>query len=80
MGEILGLGITHYPALTGRVPRPLSLQRLLKDPGLPERYRTPDGWPETNCLVVRWRSGDERADCGASGRRATPANRIARSP
>src|SRR5215831_2287113 len=47
MGEILGLGITHYPALTGRVPRPLSLQRLLKDPGLPERYRTPDGWPET---------------------------------
>jgi Catalytic LigB subunit of aromatic ring-opening dioxygenase len=47
MGEILGLGITHYPALTGRVPSPISLKRLLKDPGLPERYRTPAGWPET---------------------------------
>jgi hypothetical protein len=47
MSEILGLGITHYPALTGRVARPVSLQRLLKDPGLPEKYRTPAGWPES---------------------------------
>jgi hypothetical protein len=22
------------------------LQRLLQDPGLPEKYRTPAGWPE----------------------------------
>jgi hypothetical protein len=47
MGEILGLGITHYPALTGRVANPVSLKRLLKDPGLPEALRTPKGWPET---------------------------------
>jgi len=47
MSEILGLGITHYPALTGRVAKPVSLQRLLKDPGLPEKYRTPAGWPES---------------------------------
>jgi hypothetical protein len=47
MGEILGLGITHYPSFLPRQPGPSSLRRLLKDPGLPERYRTPDGWPET---------------------------------
>jgi len=55
MSEILGLGITHYPALTGRVPRPVSLQRLLQDPGLPERYRTPAGWPE----IMRCEWGDD---------------------
>jgi hypothetical protein len=55
MSEILGLGITHYPALTGRVPRPVSLQRLLQDPGLPERYRTPAGWPE----IMRREWGDD---------------------
>lgn len=46
MSEILGLGITHYPALTPRTSRPSSLRKLLQDPGLPERYRTPEGWPE----------------------------------
>src|SRR4051812_46301883 len=46
MGEILGLGITHYPALTARTARPVSLNRLLQDPGLPEDLRTPAGWPE----------------------------------
>lgn len=47
MAEILGLGITHYPSFLPARPGPSSLLRLLKDPGLPERYRTPDGWPET---------------------------------
>jgi hypothetical protein len=46
MGEILGLGITHYPALTAKTARPVSLQRLLQDPGLPEHYRKPANWPE----------------------------------
>jgi hypothetical protein len=46
MSEILGLGITHYPGFTPRLAGPGSLRRLLKDPGLPERYRTADGWPD----------------------------------
>jgi hypothetical protein len=45
MGEILGLGITHYPALVARKATPYSLNMLLKDPGLPETLRTPAGWP-----------------------------------
>lgn len=45
MGEILGLGITHYPSFLPQVTKPSSLVRLLADPGLPERYQTPDGWP-----------------------------------
>ncbi|MFN4281581.1 MAG: extradiol ring-cleavage dioxygenase [Alphaproteobacteria bacterium] len=46
MGEILGLGVTHQPPLAGDAPRPLSLGLTLKDPGLPEKLRTPEGWPE----------------------------------
>lgn len=47
MAEILGLGITHHPAFAR--PEPFLggvMRRVLQDPGLPERYRTPDGWPE----------------------------------
>jgi hypothetical protein len=48
MGEILGLGMTHYPPLTGRDEDMATiLRRVLKDPGLPERYRNPTGWPES---------------------------------
>jgi hypothetical protein len=46
VGEILGLGITHYPPFNNKVMRPISLQRLLKDPGLPEALRQPSGWPD----------------------------------
>ena len=58
MGEILGLGITHYPALNAKTASPVSLKRLLQDPGLPERYRTPEGWPE---LMRREWGSDEGA-------------------
>jgi hypothetical protein len=47
MGEILGLGVTHYPPLIGRDENMARiLRRVMQDPDLPERYRTPDGWPE----------------------------------
>ena len=47
MGEILGLGMTHYPPLVGH-DRDMAniLRTIMKDPGLPERYRDPAGWPE----------------------------------
>jgi len=46
MGEILGLGMTHYPPLTGLDQNMASiLRRVLQDPGLPERYRDPESWP-----------------------------------
>jgi hypothetical protein len=47
MGAILGLGVTHYPPLCGRdEDMARILRRVLQDPGLPERYRRPEGWPK----------------------------------
>src|SRR6516225_208450 len=46
MAEILGLGVTHFPPLSGpdenmgRI-----LQRALADPAIPEALRYPEGWP-----------------------------------
>ncbi len=70
MGDILGLGITHYPSFLLRQAGPSSLRRLLRDPGLPERYRTPDGWPET--MRREW-SDDEGAAFADQHRRAVMA-------
>src|SRR5262249_11490618 len=47
MGEILGLGITHYPGLCykGNITRRIKM--LLADPLLPEHLRSPAGWHAT---------------------------------
>lgn len=46
MGEILGIGLTHFPPLAGKDEQMgRILTRALQDPSLPERYRRPDGWP-----------------------------------
>jgi len=47
MGTILGLGVTHVPLLAGRDENMTRIvRRVVADPDLPERYRSPDGWPE----------------------------------
>ena len=47
MGEILGLGISHYPPLAGPDERmAFILKLMLKNPKLPESLRDPAGWPE----------------------------------
>lgn len=70
MSDILGLGITHYPGLLPRLARPGSLRNLLQDPGLPEQYRTPDGWPEA--MRNEWGS-DEGATFAEQHRQAVKA-------
>ena len=63
MGEILGLGVTHFPPLSGpdenmgRI-----LKRALDDPAIPEALRHPEGWPEP----MRQEYGD---DAGATAAR-----------
>ena len=43
MAEILGLGVTHYPPLSGRDENMAGiLERILKDPALPESQRRPE--------------------------------------
>ena len=69
MGEILGLGMTHYPPLIGLTRTwPISSGRVLKDPGLPERYRDPASWPE----AMRREYGDDGGTASAAGHRAEP--------
>src|SRR5688572_9524587 len=70
MGEILGVGITHYPGFTPRHARPVTLPRVLQDPALPERYRTPDGWPEA--MRREW-GDDQGAAFGEQHRRSVVA-------
>ena len=46
MGEILAVGITHYPPLAGR-DETMSwiLKRMLQNPHLQEKYRHSENWP-----------------------------------
>jgi len=47
MGEILGIGVTHFPSLAGKDEQMAgTLKRILQDPGLPAPYRDPESWPE----------------------------------
>jgi Catalytic LigB subunit of aromatic ring-opening dioxygenase len=67
MGEILGLGMTHYPPLIGTDQNMAGILRtVLKDPGLPERFRDPAGWPEP----MRREYGDDGGTASAAAHRA----------
>jgi hypothetical protein len=66
MGEILGLGVTHYPPLIGRDENMAGILRtVLKDPGLPEKYRDPASWPP----AMRREYGDDGGTASAAGHR-----------
>ncbi|PYO18542.1 MAG: extradiol ring-cleavage dioxygenase [Candidatus Rokuibacteriota bacterium] len=68
MGEILGLGLTHYPPLVGRDENMAGILRtILRDPGLPERYRDPANWPPP----MRREYGDDGGTASAAAHRAT---------
>lgn len=46
MGEVLGVGLTHFPALLGRDERmTTALRHMLDAPGFPEEQRHPEWWP-----------------------------------
>jgi hypothetical protein len=63
MAEILGLGVTHFPPLSGTDERMgWILKRALEDPAIPEPLRQPAGWPKP----MREEYGD---DAGASAAR-----------
>ena len=52
MGEILGLGITHYPGLSYKGNLNRRIKTLLADPLLPERHRSPERWHPT--MRAQW--------------------------
>src|SRR5215468_10252127 len=56
MGEILGLGITHYPPLCYKGNMTSRIKLLLADPLLPEHLSSIDKWHPT--MRAQW-SNDE---------------------
>lgn len=72
MGEILGLGMTHYPGLAARDENMTGiLRQVLADPGLPERERDPANWPES---LRREYGADQGKSAAAAHRAALVAN------
>ncbi len=47
MGQILGLGMTHYPPLLTKGNMSGRILRCLEDPALAERFRSADNWHPT---------------------------------
>jgi hypothetical protein len=67
MAEILALGISHYPPLTGRDDRMSAiLRRMMQNPKLPAALRTPEGWPAE--MRAEW--GDDQGTASAARHRA----------
>ena len=67
MGEILAVGISHYPPLHGPDKRmSWILKRMLQNPNLPEKLRTPDGWPAA--MRAEW--GNDEGISSAARHRA----------
>ena len=63
MGQILGLGITHYPGLAFKGNLAGRIKQLLADPVLPERLRSPDNWPAP--MRAQWADDDGLAHATA---------------
>ena len=67
MAEILALGISHYPPLSGHDERMATiLRRMLQNPDLPPKLRTPEGWPAP--MQAEW--GDDEGKTSAAKHRA----------
>ena len=67
MGEILGLGMTHYPGLAARDENMTGiLRQVLADPGLPDADRDPANWPES----LRREYGTDQGKSAAAAHRA----------
>jgi len=56
MGQILGLGVTHYPSLTTEGNLCRRIKMCLADPALPDHLRSLENWPEP--MRRQWGSDD----------------------
>jgi catalytic LigB subunit of aromatic ring-opening dioxygenase len=59
MGQILGLGVTHYPPLCYKGNMSSRIKLLLADPLLPEPLRSPEKWHPT--MREQWGTDEGRA-------------------
>ena len=66
MGEILGLGMTHYPPLAGRDENMSGILRgTLRDPAIPAELKEPANWPKL--MQEEW--GTDQGKAKAAGHR-----------
>jgi Catalytic LigB subunit of aromatic ring-opening dioxygenase len=63
MGQILGLGITHYPGLATKSNIARRINMLLADPALSEHLRSPENWPDP--MRKQWSDDEGKAHCAA---------------
>jgi hypothetical protein len=76
MAEILALGLTHYPPLWGPDERMSWIfRRMLQNPKLPEKLRSPEGWPEQ--ARVAW--SDDQGTAAAARHREAMVSWFART-
>ena len=62
MGEILGVGLSHFPPFAFRPGSPVLLKRTMSSPRVPERLRDPRNWPAP--MQAEW-GADEGASFAA---------------
>lgn len=66
MGEVLGIGISHYPPLSGQDKDMANIIRgRLNDPGVPAEAKDPATWPAA--MQAEW--GDDQGVAGAARHR-----------
>lgn len=66
MGEILGLGVSHYPPLSGQDPDMAGILRwTLDDPDIPAEQKNPATWPAA--MRAEW--GDDQGTAAAARHR-----------
>lgn len=75
MGQILGLGITHYPSLSFQGNMCRRINWLLEDPKLPEALRSPENWPEP--MRKQW--GDDEGQAHSDAHRHAMIERFRRA-
>lgn len=72
MGEILGIGLTHFPLFKTDERMSSVLHDTLKNPALPEKFREANGWPEK----MREEYGSDRGVTGAKKHREACVNEL----
>jgi hypothetical protein len=77
MGEILGLGVTHYPPLLAPDARMAAiLERTMQSERVPERLRDPANWPAA--MRTEWQANRDHAAAAEHRRRLREGFRVAR--
>jgi len=77
MAEILGLGISHYPPLSGQDETMAGiLKSMMSNPTVPDAMKTPAGWPEG--MRAEWGNDDGKTAASKHREQLVAWNRRAR--